>query len=384
VCLRFDEVVKVIEDLGYRVERTEYFGSNGDEHIAGMKRKLYFAALAGSFLLLSNYLGLAVPHTFQLIVALAVMLYSGRDVFLAALRSLRHRTLNMDVMYSMGVGSAFLASVLATVGILPEDYNFYETAVMLLAFLLLGRTLEASAKKRTSEAIRKLIGFQISTATVLRGNKEVEIPVDELKVGDVVIVKPGEKVPVDGVVVESESYVGESTFTGEPLPVLKRAGDEVLGGSISKNGVLKIKATRVGSETLLAQIIRMVEEAMSSKPPIQKLADKVVSYFIPAVLTIAVASFIFWYFISGMSAIFAFTTLIAVLVVACPCAFGLATPTVLVVGMGRGAELGLLIKSGEALEVASKVTAVVFDKTGTPDEGKDGSYRCCFAGWIQR
>lgn len=147
---------------------------------------------------------------------------------------------------------------------------------------------------------------------------------------------------------------------------------------------MKIKATRVGSETLLAQIIRMVEEAMSSKPPIQKLADKVVSYFIPAVLTIAVASFIFWYFISGMSAIFAFTTLIAVLVVACPCAFGLATPTVLVVGMGRGAELGLLIKSGEALEVASKVTAVVFDKTGTPDEGKDGSYRCCFAGWIQR
>lgn len=363
VKVSFDEIVRLIEDLGYRVEKDE-----SEDHIAGMKRKLYFAALAGSFLLLSNYFGLA-PH-FQLIIALSVMLYSGRDVFLAALRSLRHRTLNMDVMYSMGVGSAFLASVLTTAGILPENYNFYETAVILLAFLLLGRTLEASAKKRTSEAIRKLVGLQARKATVLRDNKEVEIPVDEIRVGDVVIVRPGEKMAVDGVVVEGESYVDESMFTGEPLPVLKRAGDEVLGGSISKNGVLKIKATRVGSETLLAQIIKTVEEAMSSKPPIQKMADKVVSYFIPAVLTVAIASFIFWYFVAGMTDVFAFTTLIAVLVVACPCAFGLATPTALAVGMGKGAELGLLIRSGEALEVAKKVTTVIFDKTGTLTKGK--------------
>ena len=362
-----DEIVKLIEDLGYKVGSSKHSGYQ-DEHIAGMKRKLYFAALAGSFLLLSNYLGLKVPHFIQFIVALTVILYSGREMFLATLRSLRHRTLNMDVMYSIGVGSAFLASVLTTIGVLPENYNFYETAVMLLAFLLLGRTLEALAKRRTSEAIRKLIGLQASTATVLRGNKEVEISVDEVRAGDIVIVKPGEKIPVDGVVVEGESYVDESMFTGEPLSVLKEVGDEVFGGSISKNGVLKIKATRVGSETFLAQIIRTVEEAISSKPPIQKLADRVVSYFIPAVLTVAIASFIFWYFIAG--SFFAFTTLIAVLVVACPCAFGLATPTALAVGIGRGAELGVLIKSGEALEIASKVSVVIFDKTGTLTKGK--------------
>jgi Cu+-exporting ATPase len=363
-----EEIKGAVESIGYTfvVESAE----EKEEHIGGMKRKLYFAALAGSFLFLSSYLGLAIPHTLQLIIALSVMLYSGREMFLAALRALSHRTLNMDVMYSMGVGSAFFASVLATLKILPEDYTFYETSVLLLAFLLLGRTLEASAKKRTGEAIRKLIGLQANTATVVRDGEEVEIPVDEVRVGDVVIVKPGERIPVDGVVVDGESYVDESMFTGEPLPVLKRTGDEVFGGAVSKNGILKIRATRIGAETLLAQIIRMVEEAMGSRPPIQRLADRVVTYFIPAVLTIAIASFIFWYFIAGMPALFAFTTLIAVLVVACPCAFGLATPTALAVGMGKGAELGLLVKNGEALETARKVTTVIFDKTGTLTKGK--------------
>jgi len=361
-----DEIVRLIEDLGYKAEMPEP-EADEEEHIAGMKRKLYFAALSGSFLFLSNYLGFAVPLFVQLVVALAAMLYSGREMFLTALRSLMRKTLNMDVMYSMGVGSAFFASVFATAGVLPENYNFYETSVMLLTFLLLGRTLEAMAKKKTGEAIRKLIGLQARTATVLRGN-EVEIPVDEVRAGDIVIVKPGERVPVDGVVVEGEGYVDESMFTGEPLPVLKEAGDEVFGGSICKNGVLKIKATKIGAETLLAQIVRTVEEAMSSKPPIQRLADRVVSYFIPAVVTVAIASSIYWYFAAG--GLIAFTTLIAVLVVACPCAFGLATPTALAVGMGRGAELGLLVKSGEALEVARKATAVIFDKTGTLTKGK--------------
>jgi len=299
-----------------------------------------------------------------------VMYYSGKDMFSAAFRALRHKTLNMDVMYSMGVGSAYLASIASTLGLLPSDYLFYETAVLLLAFLLLGRTLEAIAKVKTSEAIKKLIGLQAKTAVVVRNGKEVEVPVEEVKVGDIVIVKPGEKIPVDGFVVEGESYVDESMVTGEPIPRLKKRGDTVVGATINKNGVLKIEAKKVGEDTLLSQIIKLVEQAQSTKPPIQRIADKIVAYFIPVVLAIAISSFVYWHFIAAMPAVFAFTTLISVLVVACPCAFGLATPTALTVGMGKGAELGILIKNSEALEVARKITTVVFDKTGTLTKGK--------------
>ncbi len=229
---------------------------------------------------------------------------------------------------------------------------------------------EARAKSRTGEAIKKLIGLQAKTAVVVRDGSEVVVPVEDVVVGDILIVKPGEKIPVDGVVIEGESYVDESMISGEPLPVLKRENDEVFGATINKTGVLKIRATRVGSETLLAQIVKLVESAISSKPPVQKLADRIVTYFIPAVLLIAVSSFIYWYFIAKTSAFFAFTTLIAVLVVACPCAFGLATPTAITVGIGRGAELGLLIRNADALEIAEKVTTVVFDKTGTLTKGQ--------------
>jgi Cu+-exporting ATPase len=342
-----------------------------DKHLAEMKKKLYFAASAGVLLLGLIYLVDVPFESFvQLAIALPVVFYSGGSIFKAAMSALRHRTLNMDVMYSMGVGSAFFASVLSTAGVFPEEYMFYETSVLLLAFLLLGRTLEARAKSRTGEAIKKLIGLQAKTAVVIRDGKELVVPVEEVTVGDVVVVKPGEKIPVDGVVVEGESYVDESMISGEPVPVLKGRGAEVFGATINKTGVLKIRAMRVGSETLLAQIIKLVESAISSKPPIQKLADRIVSYFIPVVLLIAISSFIYWYFIASASALFAFTTLIAILVVACPCAFGLATPTALTVGMGKGAELGLLIRNSDALEMAEKVTAVVFDKTGTLTKGR--------------
>ncbi len=375
-----EDIKKAIEEVGY-----EFVGVVGEEkeseeeredHIREMKKKLTFAAVFGAILLVlqyGKYVGLPeIPYNslIQFAIATPVMFYSGRSMFAAAARALRHKTLNMDVMYSMGVGSAYVASVLSTAGILPEDYLFYETAVLLLAFLLLGRTLEAIAKGKTSEAIKKLIGLQAKTAVVVRDGKEVEVPVDDVRVGDIVIVRPGEKIPVDGEVIEGESYVDESMITGEPIPNLKKPGDEVIGGTINKNSVLKIRATRVGSETLLAQIIKLVEEAMGSKPPIQRLADKIVAYFIPVVLTIAVGSFIYWYFIADVPALFAFTTLVAVLVIACPCAFGLATPTALTVGMGKGAELGILIKNGEALEIARKVTTVIFDKTGTLTKGK--------------
>jgi Cu+-exporting ATPase len=367
-----NDIENAIEEAGYK-----FLGMKGEEKpgkdVSEMKKKLSFAALFGFILLLlqyGKYIGLPeIPYNsaIQFTLATPVMLYSGRGMFASALRALEHRILNMDVMYSMGVGSAYVASMLSTIGFLPDDYLFYETAVLLLAFLLLGRTLEAAAKGRTSEAIRKLIGLQAKTATVVR-DREMEVPVEEVRVGDLVIVRPGEKIPVDGIVVEGESYVDESMITGEPIPNLKRVGDEVVGATINKNGVLKIEATRVGSETLLAQIIKLVENAMGSKPPIQRLADRIVAHFIPVVLAIAIVSFVYWYIVAD-TALFAFTTLVAVLVIACPCAFGLATPTALAVGMGKGAEFGILIKNGEALEIARKVTTVIFDKTGTITKG---------------
>jgi Cu+-exporting ATPase len=276
----------------------------------------------------------------------------------------------MEVMYSLGIGSAYFASVLATVRIIPEDFNFYEASVLLMAFLLLGRYLESRAKGRTSEAIKKLMGLQVKKATVLRDGKEIEVPISDVKVGDIVLVKPGERIPVDGIVLGGKGYVDESMITGEPVPNLKRKGDEVIGGTINKSSALKIEAKRVGRDTVLAQIIRLVEEAQNTKPPIQKLADKIVAYFIPAVLTIALLSFAYWYFVAGEPVLFAFTTLLSVLVIACPCAFGLATPTALTVGMGKGAEMGILIKNGEVLEIARKATVVLFDKTGTLTRGQ--------------
>ncbi|AAB90763.1 copper-translocating P-type ATPase CopA [Archaeoglobus fulgidus] len=367
----FETIKRVIEDLGYGVVDEQAAVSAEVEHLSRMKRKLYVAAFAGVLLLfLAHFISLPYEDFVQLLIALPAIFYSGSSIFKAAFSALRRRTLNMDVMYSMGVGAAFLASVLSTAGVLPREYSFYETSVLLLAFLLLGRTLEARAKSRTGEAIKKLVGLQAKTAVVIRDGKEIAVPVEEVAVGDIVIVRPGEKIPVDGVVVEGESYVDESMISGEPVPVLKSKGDEVFGATINNTGVLKIRATRVGGETLLAQIVKLVEDAMGSKPPIQRLADKVVAYFIPTVLLVAISAFIYWYFIAHAPLLFAFTTLIAVLVVACPCAFGLATPTALTVGMGKGAELGILIKNADALEVAEKVTAVIFDKTGTLTKGK--------------
>ncbi|WP_087037062.1 heavy metal translocating P-type ATPase [Thermococcus litoralis] len=378
-----EEIQKIIEEFGY-----QFLGVEGEEsidiekevrerHLRDMKKKLIVAWTFGGIITLMTYRWLLgfnfeIPYMLWIQFALAtpVIVYSGREMFLKAIRSLRHKTLNMDVMYSMGVGSAYIASVLATVGILPKEYNFYEASVLLLAFLLLGRYLEQVAKGRTSEAIKKLMGLQAKKATVIRDGKEVEIPITQVRVGDIVIVKPGEKIPVDGVVIEGESYVDESMITGEPIPNLKKKGDEVIGGTINKNSVLKIEAKRVGGETVLAQIIKLVEEAQNTRPPIQRIADKIVTYFLPVVLTIALLSFAYWGLIAKQPLIFAFTTLISVLVIACPCAFGMATPTALTVGMGKGAEMGILIKNGEVLEIARKATVVLFDKTGTLTKGR--------------
>lgn len=376
-----EDIRKTIEDVGY-----QFIGVEGEEihdierelrerRAQDMKRKLAVAWGVGIALFASMQLGrfgieISYLMPLQFVLATLAIIYAGRGIFGKAYGSLRHKSLSMEVMYSLGIGSAYLASVLATVGIIPEDFNFYEASVLLMAFLLLGRYLEERAKGRTSEAIRKLMGLQAKKATVVRDGEEIEVPIGEVKVGDVVIVKPGERIPVDGIVLDGEGYVDESMVTGEPVPTLKKPGEEVIGGTINKNSVLRIEAKRVGRDTVLAQIIRLVEEAQNTKPPIQRLADTIVTYFIPAVLTIALLSFAYWYFVAGRPMLFAFTTLLSVLVIACPCAFGLATPTALTVGMGKGAEMGILIKNGEVLEVARKATVVLFDKTGTLTRGK--------------
>jgi Cu+-exporting ATPase len=254
--------------------------------------------------------------------------------------------------------------------VLTPEFMFYETALMLASFLTLRRYLESRAKGRTTEAIKKLIGLQPKMANVIRDGREIELPMEEVMVGDVIAVKPGEKIHVDGLVMDGESYVDESMITGEPIPVLKRAGKNVVGGTLSKNDALKLRATKVGKDTALSQIISLVEQAQGSKPPIQRIADRAVAYFIPTVLTIAFAAFVIWYFILGSTMLFALAALISVLVVACPCALGLASPTAITVGIGRGAELGVLIKNGEALEVSEKLNVVVFDKTGTLTIGR--------------
>ena len=307
----------------------------------------------------------------MLIITAPVFLYVSAPIFRAAAAALRNRALTMDVMYAMGIGVAYGASILGTFEVvLTPEFNFYDTAVMLAAFLTLGRYLEARAKGRTSEAIKNLIGLRPRTATVIRDGREVEVAIDDVVVGDVLLVRPGEKVPVDGVVVGGESSVDESMITGEPIPADKQEGDEVVGGTLNVNGVLRVRAEKIGKDMVLAQIIRLVRDAQGSKPPVERIADVAVSYFIPVVLAIATAAFLVWYVVLGAPLLFALTVLISILVVACPCALGLATPTAVTVGIGRGAELGVLIRNGEALEISERLTAVVFDKTGTLTRGR--------------
>lgn len=378
------EMKEAIEDLGY-----EYLGVEGEiqedqeeklrQADLNAKRNRFVIAFAVSIpLMVLMYADVMVPFNmayFMLVVTILPFIYVSYPIFSAAYRSLQNRALNMDVMYSLGIGVAFASSILGTFNIvLTPEFMFYETALMLAGFLMLGRWLEARAKGRTGTAIKKLIGFQAKTATILRDEDEksveTQIPVEDVSVGDIVLVKPGERVPVDGKVVSGESYVDESMITGEPIPALKNEGSNVVGGTINQNGVLKFRAEKIGKDTALAQIIKLVESAQGSKPPVQRIADEAVTYFIPTVLTIAIVSFIIWYVLLGSTLLFGLTVLISILVIACPCALGLATPTAVTVGIGRGAELGILIKNGEALEISEKLTTILFDKTGTLTKGK--------------
>ena len=322
---------------------------------------------------MSNTLNYAL---IQLILVLPIICV-GYKFYINGYKSLISLSPNMDTLVAIGTSSAFLYSVYTTIQIANGSLDnvhhhqlYYESAGIIIALILLGKFFESKSKGKTSEAIKKLIGLQPKTATVIIGNKEIQTPIDEVIVGDIILVKPGEKIPVDGVVIEGSTSVDESMLTGESIPVEKNIGSKVTGASINKNGSIKFKAEKVGSDTALSQIVKLVEDAQATKAPIANLADKVSGYFVPIVITIAVVSAFLWWILGNKDLTFVLTIFISVLVIACPCALGLATPTAIMVGTGKGAENGILIKGGEALELAHKVNTVIFDKTGTITEGK--------------
>ncbi|MBV8858942.1 MAG: heavy metal translocating P-type ATPase [Acidobacteria bacterium] len=352
-----------------------------------MMRKFWFAAAVGVPLLLMMFaefvpsLRESMMHYHRLIgfasavVTLPVLAWSGRQFFESAWNGLRNHNTNMDTLVALGTGSAWLYSVVALVapGLFPAGTAgmYFEVAVIVIALILLGQALEVRAKSRSSAAIRKLLELQAKTARVIRDGRELDVPVEEVVVGDTVLVRPGEKVPVDGMILEGESAIDESVVTGESVPVDKRAGDQVIGSSVNKTGAFTFRATKVGADTALARIVEMVERAQSSKPPIGRLVDKVSSYFVPSVMIIAILTFLAWINFGPEPAVnHAVVTMVAVLVIACPCALGLATPISLMVGVGKAAEHGVLIRNGEALETASRLTTVVLDKTGTITKGR--------------
>jgi Cu+-exporting ATPase len=309
-----------------------------------------------------------------LVLATPVQFYVGWQYYVGAYKSLRNGSANMDVLIAMGSSVAYIYSLPITFGLLGGEV-YFETAAVIITLIRLGKFLEARAKGRTSEAIKKLMGLRAKTARIIRDGFETEVPVDEVQVGDLVLVRPGEKIPVDGVVVEGRSAIDESMLTGESLPVEKGPGDPLIGATLNKLGLLKFEATKVGKETALAQIVHLVEEAQGSKAPIQKLADQVSAIFVPVVIGIAAVTFLVWYFVAPLNPnVSQFTRalidMVAVLVIACPCAMGLATPTAVMVGTGRGAELGILFRNSEALERAGKVSVVILDKTGTVTKGQ--------------
>jgi Cu+-exporting ATPase len=383
------ELVGAVESVGYQAREVpaERSGeAEGDERERRARRdlrlliaKFAFAAVAGAVLLVLSFAWSPVGEraTMWVMLALAtpVQFWAGSQFYAGAWRMARHRSADMNTLIAVGTSAAYLYSLVATVaprafepaGGLPDVY--FDTAAVIIALILLGRLLETRAKAGTTAAIKKLIGLRPRTARIVRDGAEAEIPVDAVRAGDQVRVRPGEKVPVDGLVIEGHSTIDESMLTGESVPVEKAPGDEVIGATVNKAGSFTFRATRVGAQTALAQIIRLVEEAQGSKAPIQRIADRVSARFVPAVIAIAVASFAVW-LLAGSSFTSAMLAFVAVLIIACPCALGLATPTAIMVGTGRGAEMGILVRGGEALETARKLDTIVLDKTGTLTRGE--------------
>ena len=386
-----EEIKQVIESTGYRVIEAALAEEGEDLERRVREReykRLKIKFFIGLILGLAVFLGSmrhwfpwvpAFLSNFYLLWALAtpVQFWIGWQFYKGAWKAFKHRNADMNTLIAVGTSAAYLYSVVAT--IFPSFFEagrvkvdvYFDTSAMIIVLILLGRLLEARAKGQTSEAIKKLIGLQPKTARVIRAGKEVDIPIKEVVAGEVVIVRPGEKIPVDGKVKEGHSAVDESMITGESIPVRKGPGDEVIGATINKTGSFKFEATKVGKDTVLAQIIKLVQEAQGSKAPIQRMADTIAGYFVPVVISIALATFVVWFNFGPSPALtFALLTFVAVMIIACPCALGLATPTAVMVGTGKGAENGILIKGGESLETAHKLDTIVFDKTGTLTKGE--------------
>jgi len=373
-----EKLASIITGLGYKVA-----SKAGSEDAARKKevstlKKLFLFSLFLSLpiFIISMplmWLGIMIPNTNFILFLLAtpVQFIVGARFYKGAWRSFKAHTANMDTLIAIGTSAAYFYSVVAT--FMPDIFGnhvYFESAAVIITFIMLGKWLEAVTKGKASGAIKKLMGLQAKTATVIRNGKEVEIPIGSVAVGDIVIVRPGQKIPADGIVVSGHSFVNEAMITGESMPVEKKKGDEVIGATINKNGTLQFKATKVGADTMLSQIVKLVEDAQGSKAPIQRLADKVSSIFVPAVIVIALSTFFIWYFVVGKEFYFALSTMVAVMIIACPCALGLATPTAIMVGTSKGAQNGILIKNAGALETIHKVDTVIFDKTGTLTLGK--------------
>ncbi|MBX9993944.1 MULTISPECIES: heavy metal translocating P-type ATPase [Priestia] len=383
------DITQRVEKLGYgaklKSEEKEEEQSYREKELSKQKGKFWFAFILSVPLLwamVSHFTFtsfIPLPHMLmnpwvQLALATPVQFVVGKQFYVGAFKALRNKSANMDVLVALGTSAAYFYSLYSSLKSLGSSAHtnqlYYETSAILITLILLGKLFEANAKGRSSEAIKKMMGLQAKTAVVIRDGAEVEIPVEEVQKGEVVFIKPGEKVPVDGEIIEGQSALDESMLTGESVPVDKNIGDKVIGATLNKNGFLKIKATNVGRETALAQIIKVVEEAQGSKAPIQRLADYISGIFVPIVVGIALLTFFVWYiWIAPGEFAPALEKLIAVLVIACPCALGLATPTSIMAGSGRAAEYGILFKGGEHLEATHKIDTILLDKTGTVTNG---------------
>jgi P-type Cu+ transporter len=400
------QIRTAIEDFGYKVREVSGNAEQAEdslehahaEEYSELKRKFWIAAVLSLPVLVIamshgaiEFLNFSGVNWLQLILTIPVVFYCGAQFYRGAWAAFRHRAADMNTLIAVGTGAAFIYSVLATV--FPSFFIsathsampgmdgmggtmsvpvYFEAASVIIALILLGRMLEARAKGQTGAAIKKLVGLQAKTATVIRDGKEIEIETEAVVPDDIVLVRPGEKIPVDGVLVEGSSAVDESMLTGESIPVEKKAGDEVFGATINKTGAFSFKATKVGKDTALQQIVKLVQDAQGSKPPIAKLADTISGIFTPIVISIAIATFVIWFVTASPEVRFtmALVNFVSVLIIACPCALGLATPTAIMVGTGRGAENGILIKGGDSLETAHKLNTIVLDKTGTITKGE--------------
>ncbi len=385
-----EHLSSAVSNVGYKAMIGEELKSEDEEKIEKQKElndllvKVSVSLFLGGIIFWGSFPGLSqtAPDIFQqswlqFILATPIQFWAGFAFYRATIPALKHRTANMDTLVALGTTVAYLYSafvvfapgIVKSTGLDPMPY--FDVSTIIIGLILLGRYFEARAKAGTSEAIKKLIGLQAKTARIVRDGKEIDISISEVSIGDVIRVRPGEKIPVDGIIVEGESSIDESMITGESMPIDKGPGDTIVGATINKNGSFTFRATKVGAETMLAQIIKLVEDAQGSKAPIQRIADLVSSYFVPIVMMLAIATFVVWYVVGPAPAIlYALLNMIAVLIIACPCAMGLATPTAIMVGTGKGAEYGILIKDAESLETAHKVNVVIFDKTGTLTKGK--------------